>query len=88
MAFEDITKFEKQSLSQLLVTLQKWFPETINNPVMEVRQHNCESGIWISIDLKMKGKKYNIGGSRIDVAKRRLIEFLDKHQLRAGLNVL
>lgn len=67
-----------------LVTLLRWFSEIIiNNPTMEARRHDCESGIWININFELKGQKYNIGGSSIDIVKQRLIGFLDKHQLWA-----
>lgn len=47
---------------------------------IEYMPHNCESGKWISITIEKDEKKWGgIGGSRTEVARNRLLEWID-HQ--------
>lgn len=50
---------------------------------IEFRPHNCESGKWISVTIEKDGQKWGgIGGSRLEIARNRLVEWADKQGIR------
>lgn len=50
---------------------------------VEFRKHDCESGQWIDIVLEKDGKTTGgIGGSRLDVARNRLVHAADRLGVR------
>lgn len=66
-------------LSQLLVDMQRvWDIETTT----EISGHSCESGMWVRVKLNHEGKTTIIDGSRLDVVKKQIIEWVDQKQLR------
>lgn len=53
---------------------------------IEFKPHNCESGKWISITIEKDGKKWGgIGGSRLEIARNRLVEWIDRQGIRNSL---
>lgn len=50
---------------------------------IEYRPHDCESGKWISVTIEKDGKKWGgIGGSRLEIARNRLVEWIDRQGIR------
>jgi hypothetical protein len=50
---------------------------------IEYRQHNCETGKWISITVEKDGQTWGgIGGSRLEIARNRLVEWADRQGIR------
>lgn len=53
---------------------------------VEFRPHNCETGKWISVTVEKDGQKWGgIGGSRLEIARKRLIEWADRQGIREFL---
>lgn len=76
-----IQNFEDQPLSQIIYNMIKWY----NYDSVEMHTHaraNVESGIWISLQIHKELKTWYVDGQRLDIVKRRLIEFLDKQGAR------
>lgn len=78
MSIDDIEKFEDQSLQVIAWNMCKWFLFDSVNINCEGRAA-VESGIWITVKVEINGKTIHIDGQRIDIVKRRLIEWLRKH---------
>lgn len=50
---------------------------------IEFRPHNCETGKWISVTVEKDGQKWGgIGGSRLEIARNRLVEWADRQGIR------
>ena len=53
---------------------------------IEFRPHNCETGKWISVTVEKDGGKWGgIGGSRLEIARNRLIEWADRRGIRDAI---
>lgn len=53
---------------------------------VEFRPHNCESGKWISVTVEKDGQKWGgIGGSRLEIARNRLVEWADQQGIRDAI---
>lgn len=78
---DDLLKFEDQPVSQIIYSMVKWmgFDDVEMNAVGKAA---VESGVWVLIRIKKGKKVWWIDGQRLDIVKRRLIEFLDKQKVR------
>lgn len=75
--FDKIKDFESQPLSQITFNMVKWFNfDTVSTDISY--RANVESTVWISIKIVKGEKTWYVDGQRIDIVKRRLIEFLNK----------
>lgn len=53
---------------------------------VEFRPHNCETGKWISVTVEKDGQKWGgIGGSRLEIARNRLVEWADRQGIRDAI---
>jgi len=53
---------------------------------IEYRPHNCETGKWISVTVEKDGRKWGgIGGSRLEIARNRLVEWADRKGIRDAI---
>ena len=53
---------------------------------VEFRQHNCETGKWISVTVEKEGQKWGgIGGSRLEIVRNRLVEWADRQGIRDAI---
>ncbi len=78
---DQIINFESQSLSSIVYNMVKWFEfDGVNTETW--RRDNVESGVWISVSIRKGEKTWHVDGQRLDIVKRRLIEFLDKQKVR------
>lgn len=69
---DNIMDFNSQSISQLCVTLVKWYG--FEYCIMEIKQRpDVESGVWINIEFEKNGKKGIVSAQRLGLAKERLI---------------
>lgn len=78
---DKIIDFESQPLSQIIFNMIKWFEFDGVNAETWAR-NNVESGVWISLHIRKGEKTWCVDGQRLDIVKRRLIEFLDKQKVR------
>lgn len=78
---EDFYNWEKMSISNIISLMVKWFG--ITSVRMEVFERaNVESGVWWEIEFEKDGQKHFANGQRMDVVRRRLIESLDRLNIR------
>lgn len=53
---------------------------------VEFRPHQCETGKWISVTVEKDGQKWGgIGGSRLEIARNRLVEWADRQGIRDAI---
>ncbi|MGN6416155.1 MAG: hypothetical protein ACTHMC_01595 [Pseudobacter sp.] len=78
---DSLHAFEFQSTHQLVYNMVKWF---CFDEVEYTTRHrpNVESTVWMQLTIEKDGKKWVVEGQRLDIVKRRLIEFLDKQGIR------
>lgn len=74
---DKIMDFEGQPLSQITYNMVKWFDFDCVDISTSYRA-DVESRVWISIKIIKKESTWYVDGQRIDIVKRRLIEFLNK----------
>jgi hypothetical protein len=75
---DDITDFERQPVSAIIYNLIKWFD--VDRIEMETSSRpNVESGVWIRLRITIKDKTWYVDGQRLDIVKRRLIEWHNKN---------
>jgi len=78
---EDFYNWEKMSISNIIHLMVKWFD--IDHVEMWVSQrNNVESGVWWNIKFEKDGQNYYADGQRMDIVRRRLIEQLDRLEIR------
>ncbi|MEM9929472.1 MAG: hypothetical protein AAF840_06620 [Bacteroidota bacterium] len=77
--FERIKNWEHASLSQILYDLLTCYRIACT---MQINEYSCESGAWIVIEISYQGQDYLIDGSRLDVVRRRLINWIDRQHIR------
>lgn len=77
--FKVIANWDNLPLSTVLYGLQRYFSVTTET---EICEHACQTGIWVGIRIRYEGKKYGVGGSSLDIAKKRLLEWVDTHRIR------
>lgn len=75
--FEKLQDFESQTLSQITYNMIKWFNFEEIEHTTKFRP-NVESGVWISLKIVKGQTTWYVDGQRIDIVKKRLIEFLNK----------
>jgi hypothetical protein len=80
MDIEDFYNWEKMSISNIISLMVKWFD--VESVKMEVNTANVESGVWWIIEFEKGNKKYFVTGQRTDIVRRRLIEQLDRLDIR------
>jgi len=80
MDIEDFYNWEKMSISNIISLMVKWFD--VESVKMEVNKSNVESGVWWTIEFEKGCKKYFVNGQRTDIVRRRLIEQLDRLDIR------
>ncbi len=81
MSFLDkLVDFDNQPLSQIQFNMIKWFGfDRVDIPVCQ--RPNVESGAWITIQIVKGECTWHADGQRIDIAKRRLIDFLKEQKV-------
>jgi hypothetical protein len=76
--FEEIENFEKQSVSMIIYNLIKWY--MVDRIEMETYSRpEVESSVWIQLRITVKEKSWYVEGQRLDIVKRRLIEWFEKN---------
>lgn len=75
---DKILDFESQPVSAITYNLIKWF--NVDKIEMETSSRlNVESGVWIQLRITIKDKTWYVDGQRLDIVKRRLIEWYNKN---------
>lgn len=78
---DNLTKFEEQPVSHVIYNMIKWFNFD------QVEMNTCvrdevESRVWMTLKIQKADKTWYVDGQRLDIVKRRLIEFLDNQKVR------
>lgn len=76
--FEKLEDFESQSLGIIAFNMCKWFMFDRVNVNYEPR-NSVASRMWITVEMEIDSKTYMVDGQRVDIVKRRLIEWLRAH---------
>ena len=76
--FEEIENFDKQPVSMIIYNLIKWY--MVDKIEMETYSRpEVESGVWIQLRITVKEKSWYVEGQRLDIVKRRLIDWFERN---------
>ena len=85
MDLEQYYKWESMGISSIIYVMVKWL--NFHDVTLNTRyRKDVESGIWFDIEIREDDKydkpAFSISAQRTDILRRRLIEYLDKKNLR------
>lgn len=81
MDIEDFYKWEDKSISNIIYLMVKCFG--FGGVKLElIQRDNVESGVWWEVEFERDAQRYFVNGQRMEIVKRRLIEQLDRLDIR------
>jgi hypothetical protein len=83
MNTEKFYNWEKMNITFIIHLMVKWFD--FQSVQMEIRERpDVESGMWIDIKIEKHNPEglWFVSAQRLDIVHRRLIEFLDRQNIR------